>query len=1521
MRTDGVPFRRVALGLGLIALAVSGILVALRSDGFQATEATVPRATRWFVNALTDQVVLADGFSGRPLARLATGAGTSRVEVYQSAGGAYVVDRTLGRARALDSAALVLGPPINVTLVERASTRIGIGTAGIVAVDPLGSQGVLIPPDADPLPFELGPDVISAATRVAPDAAVWTISDGAFVRVTTTSERRVYANGIDSGRVTLVGNTGMLLDEGAGRLRLGAGAWVDLPDGVVPGQVVLQEPGPTAACGWIAFGDQLRCISERGIVESRTIPTLAVGGGEQLAIAGDVAVLVDQANSEIVQFDWRAGSVIGRLPIQAGIGARLEVSVSIDLVWVDWTDGRFVWSIHPWGFHTIDKNAASAPLLGEDGQQLEAGQSGQDGAGAPGEGVDAGDALPEPDDNGVDDPPVANDDAVSARTGVAVVIPVTANDYDPDGEAVAVLSTGAPAHGTVEIGSASNVVYQPTPGYVGSDEFEYTITDAGGHTDSAMVRVTLLAADATNQAPVGKPDWAETGLDREVVVDVLGNDVDPERDALRIGSVGTPNTGTVTETVGPTGLPALRFEPEPGVSGTATFTYRPTDAFGAEGEPVAVVVEIAPPDQVNRPPITQPDSIRIRRDVPVRIPVLANDIDPDGDRLLPPVLVEPVPDGVEASVVGDQVVLVARAGASPLVRIGYQVSDAHGLTTAGSILVLVVGADERNRPPVANADTATAVVGEPVTIDVLRNDSDPDGDPLVLVGVEPVPGAPTLGTARLQDRTVQFVASQATGDDGSTVANFLYTIHDGHGNEATGTLAVKVLAEALATPPFAVNDAATTYVDEPVTINVLANDGDPSGERPRLVGTPSCAAGGSAKVTPESQVTFTPPAGRDGGFRCTYEVTNSRNLTATATIDITVLKPAVANLPPIVTDENVVVETGKSIDIDLLAGDTDPEGGVLRIVSSSQPTFGTATRAGSIVTYTAPSAPNTTVITYQVADPLGGISDGRAVIRIVLPQPVPPIANPDERDFVGPAVGSYEVNVLINDSDPDGMAGSIRLVNAALTSTGGAVTTVGDNVRFLPPAGFVGTMTATYRIRDADNLAADSTVTVNITEPPNRAPIAIDDPAEVVNGGSISVPIGLNDSDPDGDELTYSIVSGPDSSLGTATLNGATLNFTARPGATGTATIRYRLSDGELFAEADVRIAVQPCGVAAPAAPDVFLRTGYMTPIAIDLGQYASNGSIVDVGPPLSAPSGTYTPPAGQNGNVVFNYAVRNSCGIRATGSVTIDVNQEPVAQPLSLSMSRTATQSLAVTQIASDHEALTISGLVDAPSWVTRTADKLTLAPAGAPAGVVSFTVVVADPGGLTVDVPVTVTLQNGTPLAPDVQILVPWLGSHSVTIAATDPDGDSLQLRLGTVPEGYTATVDGLTVTVTASLLAATNNPATLEYTAIDPGGASDSGVITITLGAEPTPTPAPTTTTTVPPTTTTTVPPTTTTTEPPATTTTTTTGPPPTSTTLPCPYPPDYPPPGGGEWPPEPPPGWPFGPGCGGAGDPGD
>ena len=340
-------------------------------------------------------------------------------------------------------------------------------------------------------------------------------------------------------------------------------------------------------------------------------------------------------------------------------------------------------------------------MLGDDGDLIEEGETSRSATG-----TDDSTAreleLPEPDDNGVDDPPVAVDDPVTARSVASVSIQVTANDYDPDGEAIAVSAVGVAGHGSVDIGTATTIGYTPEPGYVGIDTFDYTIVDGNGTTASAKVIIELLAAGSTNKPPVGVNDRTVTGAGVPVIVDVLLNDLDPERDALLLGGfsppagVGGSSLGQVTETVGPSGLPALRFAPADGFEGTATFTYRPVDALGAVGDDVQVRVEVARVGDPNRPPVARPDSVRLRRNVQTPLPVLVNDSDPDGDPMTLSV-VEPLAAGLEVGVAGEQLAVVARAGAAPLVPFEYEVDDGRGHVVRTSVLVVVVDDVEPNR--------------------------------------------------------------------------------------------------------------------------------------------------------------------------------------------------------------------------------------------------------------------------------------------------------------------------------------------------------------------------------------------------------------------------------------------------------------------------------------------------------------------------------------------------------------------------------------------------------------------------------------------------------------------------------------------------------------------------------------------------------------------------------------------------------------------------------------------------------
>ena len=1443
MTLSTVTWRQAVAAAAATLLTLFAVIVVVRSDGLPSVDATSARATAWFVHQPSGRVVLVDGYGGRALASLDAGTQGEQLSIAEGRPGAFVLNDTTAEARAIDSVGLRLGTPFGLTALGAGQALSGVGQTGLVVVNPAAGEASVVPAEGEPISFAVE---AGTATQVAPDGSIWSLVDGDLVRTTSFAPQRTGLGVDGDALLSLVGNVPLVVDVSGRRARLGDGAWQSLGTDADPSEILAQVPGPPDDCGWVGANDDLWCVSAGGIDETASVPGLDIDGGDFLAIAGEAAAVVRRGPNSVVRFDWRNGEILDDSP-DVSPDATLAVTATVDLVWVDDVAGDFVWGVNPWGVQAIDKNAQGILVLGEDGDVVESGEPGQSATTGADDSAVREPEVREPDDNGIDDPPVAVDDPVTARSGASVPVQVTANDYDPDGEAIAVSSVGVPGHGSVDIGTATTVVYTPEPGYVGVDQFEYTIVDGNGTAASATVIVELLAPGSTNMAPVGVADSVQTGPGVAVTIDVLLNDVDPERDALQLGgfsppqAVGQATLGEVTETIGPSGLPALRFAPTEGFEGTAIFTYRPIDALEAVGEDVEVRVEVARVGDPNRAPLVRPDAVRLRRGLTTPVPVLVNDSDPDGDPLTLAVI-EPLPAGLEVAVAGENLAVTARAGAGALAPFTYSVDDGNGNVVRGSVLVGVIDDVEPNRPPVVTADTEKVVVGQSVVIGVTANDVDPDGDPLTVVSVtQPSSG---VGQAVVFSREeIQFTPAPLVDEEGQATARFSYTVTDGNGHEVVGEVTVTVLPEALAEPPFARDDSTFTFVDVPVTVDVLRNDGDPSGGRPALVGRPGCPSGGQATVTADGQVRYDPPPGQSGAFRCTYEVTNARDLTASASIIVSVREPAITNLPPEANGDSLTVEVGTTTSIDVLANDRDPDGrnADLELVSSTAPVVGTATRSGRVITFVAGSEIGNATINYQVSDAGGAVSLGRLRITVTERVNQAPIATPDSSTIFGPAT-PQQFSVLANDSDPDETPGGLSVVSAVRVSGDATVSVAGSVVTISPTPTFIGQVVVAYTIRDGLGLTATSNISLTVQKPLNRPPDARDDGTDVVNGGSTTVSVLLNDSDPDGDALSVSILSSADGALGSTSLNpNRSISFTATPGAAGTAVIAYQVSDGGLTDNAVLRINVRPCSESSPVANDGFLRTGYRQPIVVDLDAYGSNGSIVDIAGPGGYVNGTYTPPDGENGNVTITYSVVNSCRLRANGRITIDVNQEPVAQPTSINVFRGEPVTIPVTDLATDAEALTISAINGAPSWVKRQADRLVINPPVriAADGVFSFTASVADPGGLATAVSLFVTIQNRSPVVNDITVDVTDGNPKPVDLAADD-DADSpgaltigeLSTRTLSFSGGGSGTVEPSgDRSVTVSPSGAARGTATFTYRVRDfDGGVSEPATVTV-------------------------------------------------------------------------------------------
>ncbi|HYQ72951.1 MAG TPA: Ig-like domain-containing protein, partial [Gammaproteobacteria bacterium] len=159
-------------------------------------------------------------------------------------------------------------------------------------------------------------------------------------------------------------------------------------------------------------------------------------------------------------------------------------------------------------------------------------------------------------------------------------------------------------------------------GLLPGSTYEFQVRARDAFLNTTAPSATAAATTTANLAPSAVDDSASTDMDQPLTLDVLGNDSDPEGDALSIIGVMQGFNGSVSHTAG-----SLSYTPDPGFVGSDSFTYTIDDGFsGSASGNVSITVTAA-----NSAPVANADSVSINAGDSITISVLANDSDPDGD--------------------------------------------------------------------------------------------------------------------------------------------------------------------------------------------------------------------------------------------------------------------------------------------------------------------------------------------------------------------------------------------------------------------------------------------------------------------------------------------------------------------------------------------------------------------------------------------------------------------------------------------------------------------------------------------------------------------------------------------------------------------------------------------------------------------------------------------------------------------------------------------------------------------------
>jgi hypothetical protein len=347
---------------------------------------------------------------------------------------------------------------------------------------------------------------------------------------------------------------------------------------------------------------------------------------------------------------------------------------------------------------------------------------------------------------------------------------VLANDADADGDALTIISYTQPASGVTTLNTDSTFTYSPNAGFTGSDEFTYVISD--GVNESTAATVSLEVSGGGNAAPLAQDDSASTSEGVPVTVGVLLNDSDADGDALTVDALTQATNGTVVLNADST----VTYTPNAGFVGTDSFTYKATD--GTSSSNVATVtVQVAA--VANVAPVAANDTASTNKGLAVILSVLGNDTDADGDSLTVAGLTDPA-NGTAVLNSDGTITYTPKKGFAGTDSFTYRVSDGLNQSNVATVTIQVL-----NRPPVAVNDSASTAKNQIVTVAVLTNDSDPDGDPLTITALtQPKSGKVVLNA----DGTLSYTPKKGfTGAD-----SFTYRASDGTAESNTATVSIVV---------------------------------------------------------------------------------------------------------------------------------------------------------------------------------------------------------------------------------------------------------------------------------------------------------------------------------------------------------------------------------------------------------------------------------------------------------------------------------------------------------------------------------------------------------------------------------------------------------------------------------------------------------------------------------------------------------------------------------------------------------
>ncbi|EGQ7678059.1 tandem-95 repeat protein [Vibrio parahaemolyticus] len=750
---------------------------------------------------------------------------------------------------------------------------------------------------------------------------------------------------------------------------------------------------------------------------------------------------------------------------------------------------------------------------------------------------------------------------------------------------------------------------------------------------------------------------------------------------------------------------------------------------------------------INDAPNAENDVITTEEDTAVTIDVLVNDSDVEGDVLSIQSASVPSEQG-SVDIVDGKLVFTPAENFNGEATITYIVTDGD-LTDEANVTVTVTPV---NDSPVAVDDTVSTQEDTVVTIDVLPNDSDVDGDKLSIQSAS-VPKE--QGTVEVVDGKLVFTPAENFNGD----AEITYTVTDG---ELTDEAKVTVTVNP-------VNDVPTIKVEavESITEDAVSTD--------TVVATLTVRD----TDTPEDQLTVSLENNSNGYFvlvgnevkltqagvdAVNNDELNLKDLTISASVSDGV-NPTASDSDSLIvnrvndapTVENAIADQELSEDfatytIDLNDAFKDSDSALNFSVSGNSNVLVSIENGIATISPTADWNGSET-LTFTATDPSGESASQTVDFTVT---PVVDI-KADSTNVVEdtPTI----INVLGNDMFEG--ADKVVSLDAENSPKNGTVIVNSDGtVTYTPDYNYVGEDAFTY-IVTSGGVSESTTVEVNVT-PINDAPVAKNDISTTQEDTAVTIDVLSNDTDVDGDKLSIQSATVPEAQGKVEIVDGK-LVFTPAENFNGDVEITYTVTDGQLTDEAKVTVTVNPVNDAPTIKVDAVES---ITEDAVSTDTVVATLEVADT----DTPEDQLTVSLENNSNGYF-VLVGDEVKLTQAGVDAVN-NDELNLKDLTISTS----VSDGVNPTANDSDSLVVNRVNDAPTVENAIADQVLSEDFDA--YTIDLNEVFKDSdsslefsvsGNNSIQISIVSGVATITPTAD-------WNGSKALTFTATDPSGESV-------------------------------------------------------------------------------------------------------------------------------------------------